>query len=596
MVPPHNGRAGGAYAHAARKNSDFAPTGCPKQRRKNMRLLGRAQDPKFWSEDVRNKPEFERYRTELLKYWEKNDLENKRFEALRYSEFKLFWTTGDREKYQGAYFGRRTAIEVTVPLCLIYPEEEKYINKLMDLVYSVCDEYTWCLPAHQDKLEVLNEVRIDLFASECAFYMAMIYTLLGDRLDPLINERIKYETQRRVIDPFLAVDCYGWWETGTSNWTSVCIGSVAGAMMLLRPDLVTDEVVARFEKAIDGYLRGFKDDGVCFEGCGYWAYGFGYFLQYADLIRTFTGGRVDRFADPKVKTIATFLQKMFLSGDAGVSFADGGKKISYDTAILHRLKTEYPDDVLIYDPKYSSNSMGCGRLSTRVFAASWMNEDFYNNPAESGVDFENWFADSKWFVKRNRNYGFAAKAGHNAELHNHNDVGSFIFAKDGEQLLCDLGSGLYTRQYFGPERYTILECSSLGHSVPVVNGVAQGAGAKFTSTDARYENGVLSMEMAKAYPVAEIESLKRSFTVKENGVVLRDEFVGEASIVERLVTLAEPVVEKGVIKLKGATVTFNPEYEVKVTVTEGTAKINKVVYLIDFILPAGATAWEIEMK
>ena len=54
--------------------------------------------------------------------------------------------------------------------------------------------------------------------------------------------------------------------------------------------------------------------------------------------------------------------------------------------------------------------------------------------------------------------------------------------------------------------------------------------------------------------------------------------------------------EKGAIKLKGATVTFNPEYEVKVTVTEGTAKVNKVVYLIDFILPKGATEWEIEMK
>jgi hypothetical protein len=225
-----------------------------------------------------------------------------------------------------------------------------------------------------------------------------------------------------------------------------------------------------------------------------------------------------------------------------------------------------------------------------------MQEEYYNNPADSTVDFENWFADSKWFVKRNKNYGFAAKAGHNAELHNHNDVGSFIFAKDGEQLLCDLGSGLYTRQYFGPERYTILECSSLGHSVPILNGVAQGAGAKFTSTDAKFENGVLSMEMAKAYPLAEIESLKRSFTVKEDGIVLRDEFVGDVSVVERLVTLAEPAVAPGVIKIKGATVTFNPEYEVKVTVTEGTARINKVVYLIDFVLPAGATEWEIEMK
>ena len=87
-----------------------------------MKLLGRAQEKGFWTETVRNKPEFAKYRTELLKYWEKNDLENKRFAAMTYSEFKLFWTTGDRDVYQGQYFSRRTALEVTLPLALIYPE------------------------------------------------------------------------------------------------------------------------------------------------------------------------------------------------------------------------------------------------------------------------------------------------------------------------------------------------------------------------------------------------------------------------------------------------------------------------------------------
>lgn len=562
-----------------------------------MNLLGRAQNPTFWSEDVRNKKEFERYRNELLEYWTKHDLENKRFEALRYSEFKLFWTTGDRNIYQGHYFGRRSAIEVLVPLTLIYPEENKYLERLMDLVYSVCDEYTWCLPAHQGKLDELNETRIDLFASECAFYMAMIYNLLADRFDPLINARMLHEIQRRVIDPFLAVENYGWWETGVSNWTSVCMGSVACCMMLVRPDLVTDEVIARYDRAMEGYLRGFKDDGVCFEGCGYWAYGFGYFLQYADMIRTFTEGRVDHFKNPKVKTVATFQQKMFLSGSACVSFADGGKKLAYITAILHRLKTEYPDDVLVYSPEYSTNEMGCGRLPIRVYCASWLVEDYYNNPAESTVDFENWFAESKWYVKRNTRYGFAAKAGHNGELHNHNDVGSFIFAKDGEQLLCDLGAGNYTRQYFEAEtRYTILECSSMGHSVPIINGVAQGAGAKFTSTDVSFENGVLTMDIAKAYPTTDIESLVRTFITTDEGVTLRDEIKGGVNVVERLVSIVKPEIGEGVITIASATVTFDPAYEVSVSIGEGTTRTNKNVYLIDFKLPEGVNVFEVNMK
>ena len=32
---------------------------------------------------------------------------------------------------------------------------------------------------------------------------------------------------------------------------------------------------------------------------------------------------------------------------------------------------------------------------------------------------------------------------------------------------------MYTRQYFGKERYTILECSSRSHSVPLIGGCEQ---------------------------------------------------------------------------------------------------------------------------
>lgn len=562
-----------------------------------MQLLGKAQYPDFWSVDVRNKKEFERYRTELINYWNAHDLENKRFEALRYSEFKLFFTSGDRETYENHYFSRRRAIEVLVPLALIYPEEDKYLERLMDLVYSVCDEYTWCLPAHQKTLDVLNETRIDLFASECAYYMGVIYTLLGSRMDPLINERMKHEAQRRVIDPFLAVENYGWWENGTMNWTSVCMGSVACCMMLLHPDLVTDKVIERFDRAMLGYLTGFKDDGVCFEGCGYWEYGFGYFVQYADMVRTFTNGKIDHFKNPKVKTVSTFLQKMFLSENACVSFADGSRKLSYNTAILHRLKAEYPEDVLIYSPEYSSNSMGCGRLPAKIFCASWLVEEFYNNPADSSADFESWFADSQWYVKRNSNYGFAAKAGNNGEFHNHNDVGSFIFAKNGEQLLCDVGVGKYTRQYFENEtRYQILECSSAGHSVPLINGATQDAGHEFAASDTRFDNGVLSMELKGAYSVDELKSLVRAFTISDDKIILRDKIIGDVQATERLVTLTKPEIAPGVIKIKSATLTFNPDYAVSVSVSSGSSMRNSRVYLIDFALPSGNTEFEIEIK
>ena len=565
-----------------------------------MRLLGKAEDKAFWQNDVRERPEYKVFRDELLEYWKKNDLENKRFQAITYSEFKLYWSTGDRSVYEAQYFSRRTALEVTLPLALIYPEEEKYIEKIMDWVYIVCDEYTWCLPAHQAELDPLNETRIDLFAAECAFNLAVIYTLLYDRLDPLIRARIEHEVDRRVITPFHATEDYGWWEKGRMNWTPVCMGSVAAATMLMRPEVATDEVIDRYNKSMATYLTGFADDGVCLEGCGYWSYGFGYFTMYADIVKRFTDGRVDLLnSDPKIRAVATFPQKMFLSGSCGVSFADGGRTLSYATGLVHRLKSEFPDEVLVYSPVYSRNSEGCGRLPVRMYSASWLVPEYYNNPAEN-TDFEHYFDKSEWYVRRTASYGFAAKAGNNNEFHNHNDVGSFIFAKNGRQLLADIGSGRYTRFYFNPAtRYGIIECSSLGHSLPVIGGEGQKFGSQYRATDVDFKEGSFAMDIAGAYCIEGLDSIVRSFTPGEDSVRLVDEIVynGEGGVVERLVSLIEPELGEGVIRIAECTVEFDPAaYDVTVTKTEGTAGHDKEIYLIDFALHAGVSRFEILMK
>lgn len=62
---------------------------------------------------------------------------------------------------------------------------------------------------------------------------------------------------------------------------------------------------------MDYYLQGFGPDGACLEGLGYWNYGFGYFVYYADLLRKRTRGEMDWFRAEKVGRIALFQQKGF---------------------------------------------------------------------------------------------------------------------------------------------------------------------------------------------------------------------------------------------------------------------------------------------
>lgn len=562
-----------------------------------MKLLGRAHDKEFWRE-VRENEVYARFRNESLNYWERKlvDYEPK---ALTYSKWKLFWETGDRGIYEREYFDRRRALEHATMLALIYPEEKKYTDKVMDLVYIICDEYTWCLPAHQAQNERNDNTRVDLFASETAFHLAIIHTLLGDRLEPLIKDRIVKEIDRRVVDTYLGCENYGWWETGQSNWTAVCVGSVGCTLMLMRPELMTDAMEARLMKAIEGFIDGFADDGVCTEGCGYWSYGVGFFVFFADMIRTFTGGRIDYFKIPKMKAIATFPQKMFLSERAAVSFADGNRILDYNFSVMHRLKSEYPEDVLIYSPDFGSFDGGCGRLSIRLFGAVWLVGDYYLNPADSTTEFEEYAQNAQWLTKRTASYGFAAKAGHNKEMHNHNDVGSFIFAKDGEQILVDVGAGAYTRQYFSSERYGIFEPSSRSHSVPIIDGLYQSVGGEYRATDVKYEKGCFSMDISGAYATDKLASLKREFRFYDDRVEMCDtyDFKSECPVVERLVFASEIKVNGSVIEAKGCTVSFDPELcTVSIGGENASGNNGKYYYFADFRLKEGAREFKVVIR
>jgi len=153
-----------------------------------MNLLGKATDKDFWL-SVREKECFKPFLDELLAEWENKAGDNPRLE-LKYSEYKLFYVTGDRNVYEHQYFARRRGLAAAAMLSLIYPEEEKYLIRAMDEIFAMCNEFTWAVPAHQRNIENISQVHIDLFAAETGVMLAEIYTILEDRLDFLIKKRI----------------------------------------------------------------------------------------------------------------------------------------------------------------------------------------------------------------------------------------------------------------------------------------------------------------------------------------------------------------------------------------------------------------------
>jgi hypothetical protein len=98
----------------------------------------------------------------------------------------------------------------------------------------------------------------------------------------------------------------------------------------------------------------------------------------------------------------------------------------------------------------------------------------------------------------------AAWGSHNAQSHNHNDVGNAVVFVDGTPVLVDVGRPTYTSQTFSAKRYEIWAMQSAYHNLPTVNGRMQKDGAAFRAKNVVYEarehSAALMMDIAPAYP------------------------------------------------------------------------------------------------
>jgi hypothetical protein len=147
-----------------------------------------------------------------------------------------------------------------------------------------------------------------------------------------------------------------------------------------------------------------------------------------------------------------------------------------------------------------------------------------------------WFPDAQVLVARGewpektRRLGLAVKGGHNAELHNHNDVGSYVIMLDGEEMSGDPGGEVYTRRTFSKDRYVSKVLNSYGHPVPVVAGKLQregrAAAAKVLKTEFTDGCDTLVLDLTAAYDAPTLRSLVRTVTFdRKTGVITMSDAV-----------------------------------------------------------------------
>lgn len=475
--------------------------------------------------------------------------------ALPYSRFKLFHETGDRFQYEDSevgYFPRRGRITAFGALAWLYGREDD-IHELEDIIWAICDEYTWSLPAHVERDAFTSQLEndaymVDLFAAETAQTLAEICFLMGEKIAPIVRLRVERLINARVFDRVLTHD-FGWM-TATHNWAAVCAGSVGmAAIYAIEDEERLAAVLSRLLPSMECFLSGFSEDGACLEGIGYWKYGFSYFVGFAELLERRTKGKISLFKDPRVEKIAAFQQKIYFPGGRTVGFSDGSNRTRWNPGLTCYLSQRFDNFVI---PPLENGEFRYTADHTFRWAQTLRNLLWTLDTVPQEMKCRTCcLPAAQWFIGHGpTGAGVAAKAGHNDEPHNHNDVGSFQYYLNGEEMLSDLGSGEYTRQYFSETRYDFFVCGSQGHSVPMIDGCTQRAGKEARAKDVVLDESGIRMEMADAYELDGLTSLKRSvlFDEPSGTMTLTDAFVlddKKHDLCERFITYGQVTVEDG---------------------------------------------------
>lgn len=438
-----------------------------------------------------------------------------------------------------------------------------------------------------------------------------------NRMDPAICATFEETVKRIILDPSL--DGYGtkkfkWMGPTNSkrnNWNPWCNHGALLAFLFMEKDQdrLNAAVKASVEN-VDLYLKAYASDGACEEGAGYWGQSVGRFCEYLQLLKDASRGAFDVMPNEFISSMANYRSRAFAGVDANsnraifVNFADGNSSHSPNEGG----QTYWKVGKLFGNPEMCNLALYyCADLKTKKFIFPKLNDEegyrllesariyneYYNEVKKlndriaAGESFEDvrsslrkdvphrtWYPDTQQVMLRTGDGWFlAAKAGHNDEVHGHNDVGSFVLYMDNVRIFADPGVGTYTAKTFGKDRYTLWTMVADWHNCPAPNGVNQIHGREYAAAsctlDQKGRTYTMTSELAPAYlPEAHCKSYVRKLVLSDSDtkskLTVEDSFsLGERSAADDIHFITPGtvrIVKEGVIEINCGNKTVQMTY------------------------------------
>ena len=456
----------------------------------------------------------------------------------RASVFLDFTENGNRTNFEKISFSRRDALSILVVGELI-ENKGRFMDDIVDGIWTICEETFWGVPAHltyQERgigLPDVNDPVVDLFAAETSSLLSWVSHLMGDKLDkvnPMIKERIYIEIDRRIFKVIESDPKYRWMGYGRknvdstlsykersflerrpNNWNPWISSNLLSSILLLEKNKDRRaKFVHQVFDVLDNYLDPYPADGGCDEGPGYWGKAAASTYDCLDLVKMATNNKFNLFNEPLIKSMGEFIFKAYIGDGYYLNFADAVSKTNHSPMLIYRYGKAVGSSTMMEMGAYLAKKTPGGLNMPEAYSLLRKLPELYyakeliNTKSAEPLIAGSWLPDIQVMVSRDqeaskKGFYIAAKAGHNQESHNHNDVGSFMVFYNGKPVLIDVGAGTYTKDY--GKSWVI--SSAYHNMLPIVNGEVQLTGRKYAASAVSYtsdaQKNIFKQDISKTY-------------------------------------------------------------------------------------------------